>query len=134
MRDFRSDCYNNNQPRREVARQSGSTITQMVNAVFREPIHQVLEKIKNESFFKWSNKMGGDPMKRNQSLHCQYHQDRGHTTKDCRTLRSHLEQLVREGRQFLHQPNGPRGLTGSGFQGNAFSRALLGTINVIFTA
>ena len=75
-------------------------------------------------------------MKRNQNLHCQYHQDRGHTTEDCRTLRSHLEQLVREGRlkQILHQPNGLRGQKGSRFQGNAFSRAPSGTINVIFTA
>ena len=104
-RDFKSDRYNNNRPWRDFAGQSGFTTTQMINTVFREPIHQVLEKIKNESFFKWPNKMGGDPMKRNQSLHCQYHQDRGHTTKDCRTLRSHLEQLVREGRlkQFLHK-------------------------------
>ena len=72
-RDFKSDCYNNNGPRRDFAGQSGFTTTQMVNMVFQEPIHQVLEKIKNESFFKWPNKMGGDPMKRNQSLHCQYH-------------------------------------------------------------
>ena len=56
--------------------------------------------------------------------------------KDCRTLRSHLEQLVREGRlkQFLHQPNGQGGQARSGSQRNAFSRTLLGTINVIFTA
>ena len=60
MRDFRSDRYNNNQPRRDFAGQSGSTTTQVVNTVFREPIHQVLEKIKNEPFFKWLNKMGGD--------------------------------------------------------------------------
>ncbi|XP_030924799.1 uncharacterized protein LOC115951794 [Quercus lobata] len=130
MRDFRSDRYNNNRPRRDYAGQSGSVTPQVVNTVFREPVHQVFEKIKNESYFKWPKKMGGDPMRRNQSLHCQYHQDRGHTNKDCRTLRSHLEQLVREGRlkQFLHQP------IGSGFQGNAFSRAPLGIINVIFTA
>ena len=103
--------------------------------MFWEPIHQVLEKIKNESFSKWPNKMGGDPKKRNQSLHCQYHQNRRHTTEDCRTLRSHLGQLVREWKlkQFLHQPNGPRGLTGSGFQGNAFSRAFLGTVKSWFT-
>ena len=69
-RDFKSDRYNNNRPRRDFAEQSGFTTTQMVNTVFQEPIHQVLEKIKNESFFKWPNKMGGDPMKRNQSLHC----------------------------------------------------------------
>ena len=34
MRDFRSDRYNNNRPRRDYAGQSGSTNTQMVNAVF----------------------------------------------------------------------------------------------------
>jgi len=61
----------------------------MVNTVFQELIQQVLEKIKNESFFKWPNKMGGDPMKHNQNLHCKYHKDRGHTTEDCRTLWTH---------------------------------------------
>ena len=50
MTDFRLDRYNNNRPRRDFAEQSGSTITQMVNTVFREPVHQVLEKIKNEPF------------------------------------------------------------------------------------
>ena len=51
-RDFRSDRYNNNQPRRDYADQSGSNNTQVVGAVFRKPVHQVLEKIKNEPFFK----------------------------------------------------------------------------------
>ena len=70
-RDFRLDWYNNNnQPWRDFAGQSGSTNTQAVNAVFRELVHQVLEKIKNESFFKWPNKMAGNPMRRNQSLYC----------------------------------------------------------------
>ena len=31
----------------------------------------------------------------NQSFHCQYHQERGHTTEDCKMLWSHLEQLVK---------------------------------------
>ena len=65
-RDFRSDLYNNNRPRRDYVGQSGSINTQVVNTVFREPIRQVLEKIKNEPFFKWPNKMSGDPAKRNQ--------------------------------------------------------------------
>ncbi|XP_030949925.1 uncharacterized protein LOC115973824 [Quercus lobata] len=73
MRDFRSDRYNNNRPRRDFAGQSGSANTQAINAVFREPVHQILEKIKNESFFKWPNKMAGNPMRRNQNLYCQYH-------------------------------------------------------------
>ena len=72
-RYFKSDRYNSNSPRRDFTRQYGSANTQKVNAVFREPVHQVLEKIKNKTFFKWPNKMAGDSMKRNQSLYCQYH-------------------------------------------------------------
>ena len=57
MRDFRSDRYNNNRPRRDYAGQSGSTNAQVIGAVFRELVHQVLEKIKNKPFFKRQNKM-----------------------------------------------------------------------------
>ena len=64
-RDFKSDQFNNNRPRRDFAGQLGSTNTQTVNAVFRESVHQDLEKINNESFFKWLNKMAGNPMRRN---------------------------------------------------------------------
>ena len=38
-RDFRSDRYNNNRPRKDFAGQSGSTAPQVVNTVFREPVH-----------------------------------------------------------------------------------------------
>ena len=62
-RDFRSDRYNNNRSRRDYAEQPGSNNNQVVGAVFREPVHQVLEKVKNESFFKWPNKMVGNPEK-----------------------------------------------------------------------
>ena len=72
-RDFKSDQYNNNWPRRDFAKQLGSANTQAVNAVFREPMHQVLEKIKNEPFFKWPNKMAENPTRRNQNFYCQYH-------------------------------------------------------------
>ena len=64
-RDFRSDRYNNNWPRRDYAEQPGSNNNQVVGTVFREPVHQVLEKVKNESFFKWPNKMVGNPENRN---------------------------------------------------------------------
>ena len=108
MRDFRLDRYNNNRPRRDYAGHSGSTNTQRVNAVFREPVRQVLEKIKNEPFFKWPNKMARDPTKRNQNLYCHYHQEHGHTTKDCRILWDHLDQLVWEGKlkSLLHHSSG----------------------------
>ena len=70
MRDFRSDRYNNSRPRRDFAGQSGPTNTQAVNAVFREPVHQVLEKIKIEPFFKWPNKMARNPLRQNLNLYC----------------------------------------------------------------
>ena len=85
-REFRSDRYNNNRPRRDYTEQQVSNNNQVVGAVFREPVHQVLEKVKNELFFKWPNKMMGNPEKRNRNLYCQYHQDHGHTTEDCRSL------------------------------------------------
>ena len=80
--------------------------------------------------------MSGDPLRYNQSLHCQYHQERGHTIEDCRTLWNHLEQLVKEGKlqQFLYWPNGPGDQSRSGAQENTPSRPRLGTINVIFAA
>ena len=99
-------------------------------------MQKVLEKVRNEPFFKWPNKMAGDPVNRNQNLYYHYHQDHGHTTEDCRNLWDNLEQLVREGRlkHLLHHSNGRRGQAGSGFQGNAASKPPLGTINVIFAA
>ena len=51
-RDFRSNQYSNNRPRRDYVDQLGLNNTQVVGAVFQELVHQVLEKIKNELFFK----------------------------------------------------------------------------------
>ena len=64
-REFRPDRYNNNRPRRDYTEQQISSNNQVVGAVFREPMHQVLEKVKNEPFFKWPNKMMRNPEKRN---------------------------------------------------------------------
>ena len=72
-RDFRSDRFNVVRPRKDHVRPIGSTNAQVVNAVFQEPVHRVLKKIKNEPFFKWLNKMAGNPVRRNPSLYCQYH-------------------------------------------------------------
>ena len=93
-RDSRSDRLQNNHSRRDFSRQSASANAQAVNVVFREPVQKVLEKVRNEPFFKWLNKMAGDPNNRNHNLYCHYHQDHGHTTEDCWNLWDHLEQLV----------------------------------------
>ena len=99
-------------------------------------MHQVLKKVKNESFFKWPNKMVGNPEKRNRNLYCQYHRDHGHTIEDCRSLWDHLDQLVRKGKlsQLLHYSSGLGGQTNSQSERQTPSRPSLGTINVIFVA
>ena len=75
-------------------------------------------------------------MRHNQNLYCQYHQDHGHTTEDYRNLWDHLDQLVRERKlkQLLHHSSGRGSQTGLKFRGDASSRLLLDTINVIFVA
>ena len=107
-RDFRSDRYTNSRPRRDFAGQSETTTARNVGAVFRELVHQVLEKIKNEPYFRWPSKIAGESAKRNQNLYCQYHQDDGHTTENCRNLWNYLDQLVREGKlkHLLHHLSG----------------------------
>ncbi|XP_023914321.1 uncharacterized protein LOC112025867 [Quercus suber] len=59
-RDPRPDRYNSTRPRRDFAGQSGAADTQAVHATFREPVHRVLEKIENEPYFRWPNKMVGE--------------------------------------------------------------------------
>ena len=33
-----------------------------VNVAFKEPVHKIVDRIKNEPFFRWPNKMGGTPL------------------------------------------------------------------------
>ncbi|XP_065626933.1 uncharacterized protein LOC136066496 [Quercus suber] len=135
-KDFRSDRYNNNKPRRDFVGQSGSANAQAVNTVFKDPVHQVLEKIKNESYFRWLSKMVGNPKRCNHNLYCQYHQDHGHATKDCRSLWDHLDQLVREGRlrHLLHHSSGRGGQVNFKSEKRDSTKPPLGTIIAIFAA
>ena len=66
-----------------------------VNVAFREPMHKIVDRIKNESFFRWPNKIGGDLSRRNQNLYCTYHREKVHTIEQCRVLKDHLRQLVK---------------------------------------
>ena len=104
--------------------------------MFQEPVHQVLEKIKNEPFFKRPNKMTRNPEKHNYNLYCQYHQDHGHITEDCRSLWDYLDQLVRGGKlkQLLHHSSGQGSQASFESRRDIPSRPPLGTINVIFVA
>ena len=132
-RDFRSDRYNSNCLRRDFVGQSRATNTQTINTVFREPVHRVLEKIKNKPYFKWPNKMVGESTRRNQNFYCQYHQDYGHTIGNCRNLWNYLDQLVREGKlkHLLHHSSGNQGQTHQEPQRDTALRPPVGTIIVI---
>ncbi|XP_030923071.1 uncharacterized protein LOC115949952 [Quercus lobata] len=79
--------------------------------------------------------MAGDPAKHNQSLYCEYHQEPGHTTDNCRNLKNHLDRLVREGklRHLLYHPGGRQEQTGVEARQNTL-RPPIGTINVILAA
>ena len=32
-----------------------------VDVAFKEPVHKIVDRIKNKSYFRWPNKMGGNP-------------------------------------------------------------------------
>ena len=37
----------------------------MVSSLYKETVYQIVEKIKNEPYFRWPNKMSGDITKQN---------------------------------------------------------------------
>ena len=77
-----------------------------VNVTFKEPMHKIVDRIKNEPYFLWPNKIGGNPSRRNRNFYYTYHQDKGHTIEQCRVLNDHLEQLVKVGylKEFIVDP------------------------------
>ncbi|XP_030969637.1 uncharacterized protein LOC115989901 [Quercus lobata] len=115
--------------------QPGSIGAQEICAVFREPLHKILEKVKYEPFFQWPNKMAGDPSKHNHNMYCAYHQEPAHTTDECRNLKNYLDRLVREGklRHLLHRPEGWQEPSNNETRQNTL-RPPIGTINVILAA
>ena len=84
-------------PRKDLRMQESKAKMGEVNVAFKEPVHKIVDRIKNEPFFRWANKMGGDLSRRNQNSYCTYHRDKGHTIKQCWVLKDHLGQLVKAG-------------------------------------
>ena len=39
-----------------------------VNVTFKEPVHRIVDRIKNKPYFQWPNKMGGQPVKEEPEL------------------------------------------------------------------
>ncbi|XP_028096697.1 uncharacterized protein LOC114296590 [Camellia sinensis] len=79
------------EPRRALNEVDKSKSHKAVVIVFKEPIYRIMEKIKRGLFFTWP------PVQCNQKLRSTHHQDMGHMTQNCRTLKQHLEDLVAAG-------------------------------------
>ncbi|KAK3032333.1 hypothetical protein RJ639_035384 [Escallonia herrerae] len=64
---------------------------------------QILHKIKDNKALKWPDKMKSRPNKRNKDLWCYFHNDHGHTTDDCGSLKRAIEALIKRGqlRKFV---------------------------------
>uniref|UniRef100_A0A2N9EYS7 RNase H type-1 domain-containing protein n=1 Tax=Fagus sylvatica TaxID=28930 RepID=A0A2N9EYS7_FAGSY len=79
-----------------------------VYMVFNEPIYRIMAAIKNEPFFIWPTPLGGDPSKSDPNKYCSYHQDKGHMTERCYSLKQHLEELAKEGHLCRYIGDGQR--------------------------
>ncbi|XP_023893338.1 uncharacterized protein LOC112005321 [Quercus suber] len=106
-----------------------------VNMMFKEPVHKIMDKIKHEPYFRWPNRMGGNPSRRNPNLDCTYHKDKGHTTEQCRVLRDHPRQLAKAGhlKEFVMDARNRGAGQGVPQRGNPLP-PLLGVIDVIHIA
>jgi len=122
-------------PRRDFRMQELEVQMRGVNVAFKEPVHKILDWIKNEPFFRWPNKMGGDSSRRNQNLYCTYHRDKGHTTEQCQVLKDHLGQLLKAGylKEFVVDSENRDGGHGAQQKGNPLSPPLW-VIEVIHVA
>ncbi|XP_075663429.1 uncharacterized protein LOC142633027 [Castanea sativa] len=134
-KDLRVEGFQGIRPKRDFTSHPRIAETPLVNSLFKEPVHHILEKIRHEPYFRPPNKMSGDASTRNQNLHCHYHQDKGHTTEKCRTLRDHLNQLIRAGKinHLLAKPNGNQEQLDTRKYWGQAPQPSLGTINVILT-
>ena len=65
-----------------------------VNIVFTKPIYKIIFDIKDQPYFEWPRKIGGDLAKIDANLKCLYHRDHGQRTWKCKILKQLLEKLV----------------------------------------
>ncbi|KAH7836953.1 hypothetical protein Vadar_007800 [Vaccinium darrowii] len=66
--------------------------------VFKEPLHELLKKIKQEEWFSLAPKNGPKPPARDLKYRCRYHNTKGHLTTWCPQFKAYLEEKVGEGK------------------------------------
>ncbi|KAK3014505.1 hypothetical protein RJ639_009408 [Escallonia herrerae] len=64
---------------------------------------QILHEIKDNKALQWPDIMKSRPNKRNKDLWCHFHNDHGHTTDNCGSLKRAIEALIKRGqlRKFV---------------------------------
>ncbi|KAK3003139.1 hypothetical protein RJ639_018274 [Escallonia herrerae] len=64
---------------------------------------QILHEIKKNKALQWPDKLKSRPNKRNKDLWCHFHNDHGHTTDNCESLKRAIEALIKRGqlRKFV---------------------------------
>ncbi|KAK3036388.1 hypothetical protein RJ639_032157 [Escallonia herrerae] len=93
---------------------------------------QILHEIKDNKALRWPDKMRSRPNKRNKDLWCHYHNDHGHTTDNCGSLKRAIEALIKRGqlRKFIAHKDG-RQQTPPEVEEREDREEHVGTINII---
>ena len=77
-------------------RKAGSSSRRYSNYTpLNTPLDQVLMQIKDDSSFKWPEKMKGNPSNRNKSKYYSFHWDYEHDTNECYNLKQQIEVLIK---------------------------------------
>ncbi|KAK3007885.1 hypothetical protein RJ639_013715 [Escallonia herrerae] len=93
---------------------------------------QILHEIKDNKALQWPDRMKSRPNKRNKDLWCHFHNDHGHTTDNCGSLKRAIEALIKRGqlRKFV-APGEGRQQTPPAMEERENQEDNAGTINTI---
>ncbi|KAK2997598.1 hypothetical protein RJ639_025620 [Escallonia herrerae] len=93
---------------------------------------QILHEIKENKALQWPDKLKSRPNKRNKDLWCHFHNDHGHTTDNCESLKRAIEALIKRGqlRKFV-APKEDRQQTPPAMEGREDREENAGIINTI---
>ena len=87
-------------------------------------------QITDDHSLKQSEKIKGNPNKRNRNMYCRFHRDHGHDTDECYDLKQQIENFIKQGklRNFPRREHKDEKLKG---KVEKSSRPPLGGIRVI---
>ncbi|KAK3009095.1 hypothetical protein RJ639_015070 [Escallonia herrerae] len=93
---------------------------------------QILHEIKDNKALQWPDRMKSRPNKRNKDLWCHFHNDHGHATDNCGSLKRAIEALIKRGQlRKLVTPGEGRQQTPPAMEEREEHEENAGTINTI---